>query len=97
MIITSILTLIGLCGTLAIIAYLRQVEDAMAEVQEQLEVPVCPVCHIAHLPHEDKKMHTSSLRGIKSYCKRQRRAATRLYSARNLSHIGAQRREEIAA
>ena len=92
MIITSILTLIGLCGTLTIIAYLRQVEDAMAELQEQLDVPVCPVCHIAHHPHEDKKMHTSSLRGIRSYYKRKRRVATRIYSARSLSHSVAQRR-----
>lgn len=92
MIITSILTLIGLCGTLAIIAYLRQVEDAMAELQEQLDVPVCPICNLAHHPHEDTKMHTSSLRGIRSYCKRQRRAATRLYSARSLSHGTPQRR-----
>ena len=92
MIITSILTLIGLCGTMAIIAYLRQVEDAMAELQDQLEVPLCPICHIAHLPHEDAKMHTSGLRGIRSYCKRKKRAATRLYSARGLSHSASQRR-----
>jgi hypothetical protein len=51
MIITSILTLIGLCGTLAIIAYLRQVEDAMAELQEELQTPFCPVCQ---KPHETK-------------------------------------------
>ncbi|MDX5418891.1 MAG: hypothetical protein LPK09_06725 [Hymenobacteraceae bacterium] len=81
MIITSILTFVALFGTLVIVAYLRQVEDAMAELEAQPDTPVCPVCHISHHSHEDSKMH-SNLRGIKFYYKSKRRAATKLYRSR---------------
>ena len=78
MIITIILACIGVFGTLTIVAYLRQVEEGMAELQEQLDSPVCPVCQGPHLTHSHKKANRS-LRGIKSYYKRKRRAASRFY------------------
>lgn len=72
MIITALLTVIALFGTLTIVAYLRQVEEGMAELQEELETPLCPVCleHHQH-QHHDKKMHRS-LGGIKNYYKRKK-------------------------
>lgn len=81
MIITSILTLIAFVGTLTIVAYLRQVEDAMAEVQEQLETPLCPICQSHHPNHSHAEKH-SSLRSIKSYYKRQKTAARSYYKSK---------------
>lgn len=57
MIITFILTLIAIFGTLAIVAYLKQMEDGMAELQEQSDALTCPVCHIPHHKSEDKKLY----------------------------------------
>ncbi|MBX0331948.1 hypothetical protein K3G39_01715 [Pontibacter sp. HSC-14F20] len=75
MIITSILTLIGLFGTLAIVAYLRQVEDAIEEVQAQLEIPVCPVCHLSHPPQQNERLHTSKVRRLSYYYKHRKLTA----------------------
>jgi hypothetical protein len=74
MIITFILAFIGVFGTLTIVACLRQVEEGLAEIHEQIDTPICPVCHIPHHRSGNKKMHTS-LRGIRTYYKRKKRAA----------------------
>ncbi|WP_299823728.1 hypothetical protein [uncultured Pontibacter sp.] len=83
MIITSILTLIGILGTLAIVACLKQMEDGMAELQEHINTPVCPICHIPHTdPHEKKLFrslkkttgyYTRKRKAISNYCQRRRK------------------------
>ena len=72
MIITFILSLIGIFGTLTILAYLRQVEDKMPELLRQMEEPECQVCH---LPHRRSKKMKHSLGKIKRYYRRKRNAS----------------------
>ncbi|PTX14210.1 hypothetical protein C8N40_11257 [Pontibacter mucosus] len=74
MIITFILSLIGIFGTLTILAYLRQVEDKMPELLRQMEEPECQVCHLPH-PHRRPKKMRHSLGKIKRYYRRKRNAS----------------------
>ena len=76
MIITFILTLIGIFGTLTIVAYLRHVEDKMPELLRQMEEPECQVCHLPHSHHHrsPRKMRRS-LGTIKRYYRRKTNAS----------------------
>ena len=76
MIVTFILSLIGIFGTLTLVAYLKQMEDGMAELQEQLETPVCPVCHIPHPEREEKKLYRR-IKLTTKYYSRKRKALSR--------------------
>jgi hypothetical protein len=76
MIITFILTLIGIFGTLTIVAYLRQMEEGMAELQEQLEAPICPVCLVPHDAADEKKFSTR-LKHTTNYYNRKRKVLSR--------------------
>ncbi|WP_276496267.1 hypothetical protein [Pontibacter litorisediminis] len=67
--ITFILTLISIFGTLTIVAYLRQVEDRMPELLKQMEEPECPICHLPHHSKRHRKMR-HSLGKIKRFYRR---------------------------
>lgn len=74
MIIEFFVTAIAAFGTLTIIAYLKQFEDAIAELQKSGDVLLCPACHIPH--HTDKDCQTikQRLTKLKKYYNRKRRA-----------------------
>ncbi len=75
MIIDFILTIIGVFGTLTIVAYLRQVEAGIAELGNQADLPpICPVCHVSHSTRNHKSMHRS-FRKMKIYYKRKSKVA----------------------
>ncbi|OKL40448.1 hypothetical protein [Pontibacter flavimaris] len=69
--ITFILSLIGVFGTLTILAYLRQVEDKMPELLKQMEEPECRVYHLPH-HHKGRRKMRHSLIKIKRYYRRTR-------------------------
>ena len=73
MVITFILALIGIFGTLTIIAYLRQVEDGISELHNHLDAPVCPTCQVPHSIRKGKKVQRS-WRSIKKYYSSKRKA-----------------------
>ncbi len=78
MLITFILALIGVFGTLTIVAYLRQVEDEMPNLLEKLDAPECPVCHLPHHNESHPQSRQQVQRGfrkIKGYYHRKKTAA----------------------
>ncbi|MEJ8802109.1 hypothetical protein [Pontibacter sp. H249] len=76
MIITFILSLIGIFGTLTIVAYLNQMEEGMAELQEQLVAPICPVCLVHHSTADEKKLYTR-FKHTTNYYNRKRKVLSR--------------------
>ncbi|WP_266205928.1 hypothetical protein [Pontibacter kalidii] len=70
MIITFILTLFGVFGTLTILAYLRQVEDKMPELMKQMEEPEDQAYHLPQHNKTRRKMRHSLIKMKRYYCRK---------------------------
>ncbi len=74
MVITYIFALIGAFGTLTIIAYLRQLEDGLAELQNEMDITMCPVCHIPHSANGLHHKHKNTKKFSKYYTRKRKTA-----------------------